>query len=146
MRIERALPLPSPKTPQARKLWKACVDFEAVLLGNLFKTMAPHGVLGSGSKGISNILNEHFTTELARKSAERSPLGLAKQLYAQLAEQALGKEKLRPQGRITDKESGAPQSETSRMSKATAGERAILSTPAASEGPSEARDGGVCND
>ncbi len=85
--------LGAPRSPAPRdaarnqRLWRACQDFESVLLAQLVRTMyrasLRTALLDVGIAG--EALFDYFAYELARSLAPTWKLGLAEQLYRQLS-------------------------------------------------------------
>ena len=78
---------------KARKLRKACSDFQATLLGYMLKTMRKSvprsNLLGNGYGG--EIFTDLFDMKVAESISASSGFGMDRMLFKQLAPQALGK-------------------------------------------------------
>jgi len=75
-------------TPRNQRLWKACADFEALVLGSLLSLEGGfEGLTGQASS--SGQYAAMVMPRVAEELAEQSPLGLADLLYSQLEKSRL---------------------------------------------------------
>lgn len=75
-----------PETPEQKKLWNACQDFESVMLGQVFKQMRA-SVQASDplNQGAANkTYREMLDDEVSKSMAKAGGLGLADAIYRQL--------------------------------------------------------------
>ncbi len=79
------IPTSQPRDPQ---LWRACQKFEALLLAQMFQAMQPKESAWFGKGLAGGVYALFFQEAVADAASADSPLGLARTLYAQLAEEA----------------------------------------------------------
>lgn len=81
-------PAGKPSTPEQKKLMGACQDFEAVMLGMVFKQMNSMGMAKDDplNKGAgSDTWRDMLADERAKNMAKSGGIGLAEGIYRQLA-------------------------------------------------------------
>jgi flagellar protein FlgJ len=79
-------PAGKPATPEQKKLWKACQDFESVMLGMVFKQMRESvGSADPLNQGqAAKTYREMLDDETAKNMAKSGGMGLADGIYRQL--------------------------------------------------------------
>ena len=80
---------PKPQSPQQKKLWRECQDFEGIILGVMYKEMDKSAMAGDplGNDAASQTYREMLDDELSKNMARAGGIGLAPEMYRQMVNQ-----------------------------------------------------------